>query len=144
MNEIKANHYTECLIYSIDKVLREVKAELNQYISNVEPNITAEQFVVLDTIYCNEDICQQDVAKILYKDKSNIKRMVEILENKKYIVRKTGRKNNRLVNYLAITDAGRKLVDRIIEQVKEHIKHAFSNITDEEIDILKNIISKLD
>ena len=144
MNEIKANHYTECLIYSIDKVLREVKAELNQYISNLEPNITAEQFVVLDTIYCNEDICQQDVAKILYKDKSNIKRMVEILENKKYIVRKTGRKNNRLVNYLAITDAGRKLVDRIIEQVKEHIKHAFSNITDEEIDILKNIISKLD
>lgn len=143
MSKIKANHYTETLIYSIDLTLKKLKVELNQYISSLSPHITSEQFAVLDTIYGQDNICQQDVAKILMKDKSNIKRLVEILEEKAYLIRSVGRKNNRLVNYLTITAEGRNVIDINMPKIKQFLENRLQNISDEELSWLKNIIAKI-
>lgn len=139
MKKIKVNHYTDTLIYTIDMIIKDIKADLNQYIANNVENITAEQFVVLDTIYCHNEVCQQDIATILSKDKSNTKRIVEILEKNNYVTRKTGRKNNRLVNFLEITQEGKKIVDDNIENIKKHIEEYFSDIDDDEIELLKKL-----
>lgn len=143
MNKINANHYTDTLIYSIDKVLKSIKSDLNKYIMSVD-NITAEQFAVLDTIYNNEKLCQADAAKILLKDKSNIKRIIEILETNKFIKRTMGKKENRLVNYLEITPEGKILIDKNRDNIKSYMQNLFKDITDEEIQTLQNIINKLE
>ncbi len=139
---MKEMHYTDTLMYSIDKTLKNIKFNLNQYILEAA-KITAEQFAVLDTIYVNENICQQDVAVILSKDKSNIKRIVEILEKSGYITRQTGRKNNRLVNYLNITKSGEELIENNINDIRNYMKNFLGNITDEEVCCLEKIVLKL-
>ncbi|MBQ9234992.1 MAG: MarR family transcriptional regulator [Alphaproteobacteria bacterium] len=143
MNKIRANHYTETLIYKLDGALKNIKLELNQFILTLEPHITSEQFAVLDTVYGNEGICQQDVANILMKDKSNIKRLVEILEEKQYVVRSVGRKNNRLVNYLTITVKGKEVVDANMPKVKQYLEKRFDNVSQDEMRILENIMAKI-
>lgn len=143
MKKIKANHYTETLIYKLDSALKNIKIELNQFILTLPPHITSEQFAVLDTISGQKDICQQDVAKTLMKDKSNIKRLVEILEKKHYIIRTAGRKNNRLVNYLTITAEGQNIIDTHMPQIKQYLEQRLKHISESELQVLKNIIDKI-
>lgn len=143
MNRINVNHYTDLVIYKIEKVIKGLKNDLNQYINSLNLGITAEQLVVLDTISAGNNICQQDVAEALSKDKSNIKRIVEILESKELITRMVGKKNNRLVNYLYITDDGKKLLDENVEKIKEFLEKLFSPVSSEEEQVLRDILKKL-
>lgn len=120
-----------------------MKSDMNQYINSLNLGITAEQFLVLDTIDSGNSICQQDVADLLGKDKSNIKRIVEILEQKELITRVAGKKNNRLVNYLVITDNGKRLIKENIDKVKKFMEKVFSVISEDEELYLKQIVKKL-
>lgn len=143
MRAPEANHYTETVLYSLESTIRNIKSDINQYVSSILEDITPEQFFVLDTIYSHNDCCQKDICELLIKDKSNVKRIVEILESKKLIRRIVGRKNNRLVNYLEITENGKVLVETHIKQIKAHMVEMFKDISNDEIQTLKNIISKL-
>ncbi len=143
MHRIKVNHYKDLVIYAIEQVIKNLNQDIAQYISTLNLNITAEQLLVLDTIYCCDNICQQDIAKILSKDKSNIKRIVEILEKNGLITREAGKKNNRLVNYLSITNEGKELIDNNIDKIKDYMEKLFEPVTEEEEQVLKNIIKRL-
>lgn len=137
------DHYTDLVIHKIEKVIKGLKTELNQYINSLNLGITAEQWVVLDTISAGTNVCQQDVAEALSKDKSNIKRIVEILEKKELITRMVGKKNNRLVNYLYITDNGKSLLDENIEKIKSFLETLFSPVSASEEQVLRDILKKL-
>ena len=143
MTRIKVDHYVDLLICSIEQVIRGMKSEMNQYINGLDLGVTAEQFLVLDTIDSRNDICQQDVADLLAKDKSNIKRIIEILESKGLVTRIIGKKNNRLVNYLAVTDDGKKLIHENLDKVKMFMEKVFSSVSGEEEQFLRNIVLKL-
>ena len=141
--KVKAEHYTETLIYSIDCILKNIKNDLNKYITSLNLGITAEQFSVLDTIGRNNTICQQDIADILFKDKSNVKRIVEILEKKEFIKRQVGRKNNRLANFLSLTENGKILLNSSLPKIKNFIENDLvKDISNDEIEILRNIAAK--
>lgn len=141
--KVKAEHYTETLIYSIDRILKNIKNDLNKYITGLNLGVTAEQFSVLDTIGRNNTICQQEIADILFKDKSNVKRIIEILEKKELITKETGRKNNRLVNFLSITENGKSLLKKSLPKIKNFIENdLIKDISNDEIEILRKIAAK--
>lgn len=142
MKEIKANHYIDTVIYSVDMILRTLKSELKQKIDNLKINVTGEQFIVLDTICSFKDIYQQKLSEIIMKDKSNMTRILRVLENKKLITRESGNVNNRLVYFLRITEEGRKIVEETMPKIKIFITEIFENITDEEIELLHKLSGK--
>ena len=142
MIEIKAKHYTDTIIHSVDLIIKSLKAELKQKIDSLNSGITGEQFVVLDTISYYPNIHQQKLAEILMKDKSNTTRILGVLEKKGLITRSVGRKDNRLVNLLEITDKGRDIVADIMPQIKEFITDIFKHITDQEIETLHTLSKK--
>lgn len=142
MIEIKAKHYIDTIIYSVDMIIRNLKFELKQKIDNLNIGITGEQFVVLDTISCHPDIYQQKLSEILMKDKSNTTRILRVLEKKGLISRSVGKKDNRLVNFVSVTDSGLKIVKDNMPKIKTFITDIFENITDEEISLLKKMSKK--
>lgn len=142
MKEIKVNHYIDTAIYSVDVIIRTLKIELKKQIDKLGMGITGEQFVVLDTIRCYENIYQQKLSEILMKDKSNTTRIIKVLEEKELITRVAGNANNRLVYKLNITEKGKELVDKNMPTIKNIITKIFANITDEEIDILHSLSKK--
>ena len=95
MKQIKYNHYTETIIYSIDIILRNLKLKLKQRIDSLGIAVTGEQFIVLDTISKYKNIYQQKLSEILMKDKSNIMRILKILEQKKLISRSVSSVSNK-------------------------------------------------
>ena len=142
MKEIRVDHYVDTAIYSVDIIIRTLKAALKQKIDKLGMGITGEQFVVLDTIRCYEDIYQQKLSEILMKDKSNTTRIIKVLEAKGLINREAGNLNNRLVYKLTITDKGKKLADDNMPKIKKMITDIFENITDEELDTLHSLSKK--
>ena len=142
MKEIKAQHYVDTIIYSVDMILRNLKHELKQKIDSLNIGITGEQFVVLDTIECYKDIYQQKLSEIIMKDKSNTTRILKVLENKGLIAREVGNVNNRLVYFLKVTDVGKKIVKDTMPHIKQFITDIFENISDEEIALLHTLSTK--
>lgn len=142
MKSIEANHYTETILYSLEKGIRKIKADIKQYLSSILTEITPEQFFALDTIYANKNCCQKDLSEILVKDKAAITRIAEILESKNLIKRVTGRKNNRLAIYLEVTESGKALVEAHIQPLKEYMMTLYKDVTDEEVETLKRLIEK--
>lgn len=142
MKKIKSNHYVDTAIYSIDMIIRNLKIELRKRIDKLDIGITSEQFVVLDTIYYYENMYQEKLSTILMKDKSNITRILKILENKNLIQRHVHNLNNRLIYRLDITDKGKKIIDENMPKIKQYITELFKNITDEEVDVLYSLSKK--
>lgn len=142
MKEIKSNHYIDTAIYSIDMIIRNLKAELKHKIAKLDIGITSEQFVVLDTIYCYKNIYQEKLSSILMKDKSNTTRIIKILENKELITRTIKKERNRLVYSLNITESGKFLIETNMPIIKNYIAELFTSITDEEVDILYSLSKK--
>ena len=142
MKEIKAKHYIETIIYSIDMILRVLKSELKQKIDNLNIDVTGEQFIVLDTIFSIKNIYQQKLSQIIMKDKSNMARILKVLEDKQLISKEVGNVNNRLVYFLHVTENGRKIVEDTMPKIKVFIMEIFENITDEEIELLHKLSKK--
>lgn len=142
MKNIKSNHYVDTAIYSIDMIIRNLKIELRKRIDKLDIGITSEQFVVLDTIYYYENMYQEKLSAILMKDKSNITRILKILETKNLIKRNAHKLNNRLIYKLEITEEGKKIIDENMPKIKKYITELFINITDEEIDVLYSLSKK--
>ena len=142
MIEIKAKHYIDTIIFSVDLIIKGLKNELKQKIDSLNIGITGEQFVVLDTIYCYPNIYQQKLSDLLSKDKSNTTRILGVLEQKGYIYKTISKHNNRLVNLLNITDEGKKVIKNNMPNMKKFLTDVFQNITDEEIELLHSLSEK--
>jgi len=144
MYEIKKNHYVDTIIYSVDRIIRNLKCELKQKFDSLNTGITSEQFVVLDTISCYKNIYQQKLSDIIMKDKSNTTRIIKILEQKGLIQREYGTINKRLVYFLHVTEKGQKIVKDNMPQMKKFITEIFTHISDSEIDLLHNLSTKFE
>ena len=144
MKEIKRNHYVDTVIYSVDMIIKNLKAELKHRIDKLDLGITGEQFVVLDTVSYYENIYPQKLSDILMKDKSNTTRMIQILVDKGLLIKEAGKSNNRLVYILKITNKGKKLVDDNMPKIKKYITEIFENISDEEIELLHKMSTKFE
>ena len=141
MLDIKPEHYIDTVIYSIDKIIKGLKTELKHRLESLNIGITAEQFVVLDTICSFKNIYQQQLSNIIMKDKSNTNRILKILEQKDLIAREYGKVNNRLVYFLHVTKEGKRIVEENIPKMKQFIAEIFKNIDNSEVDIL-HILSR--
>lgn len=142
MIDIKKEHYIDTIIYSIDHIIRGVKLQLKQKLDTLNIGITSEQFVVLDTISCFDNLYQQKLSEIIMKDKSNTNRILKVLEEKGLIKKEFGNVNNRLVYFLKITSKGKKLVETVIPKMKQFITEIFTHINDDEIELLHNLSLK--
>ena len=142
MIKIKPEHYIDTIIYSIDRILKGLKQELRQKLDVMNLGITGEQFIVLDTISCFDNMYQQKLSEIIMKDKSNTNRILKVLEQKGLIKKEFGNVNNRLVYFLKITPDGKKIVDAAIPKMKQFLTEIFTNINDNEIDMLHNLSKK--
>ena len=135
-------HYVDTVIYAIDKIIRGLKAELRQKVESLNLGITSDQFFVLDTICCYENIYQQKLSEIIMQDKSNTTRIIKTLEQKNLVTREYGNVNNRLVYFLKVTDEGKKIIKENMPKIKQFITDIFKNITDSEIEVLHTLSEK--
>lgn len=110
--------YTEGLYYEIRLTAKYFRLMGNQLFEKLNISINFEEFIVLDLVSQNSDLCQRDLAKFLLRDRANTGRILDNLEEKKFVERINDTKNNRLVKIIKITESGKKFVEEIIKKLE--------------------------
>lgn len=136
-------HYTDTLNYEVEKTARVMRILGMQLFEKLNITLSIDEYAALDTISCNEGICQRDLAKLIIKDRANTGRILNSLEEKGFITRFVDTKNNRLVRKMAITENGYKILISINKKVESYIVETKRIVSEEEIEALYTSLKKV-
>ena len=82
------------------------KLNVNEAFENGGFNITAEQFLLLDTLWTEGPMSQQALADVMIKDKNSIVKLVDSLESRGLVKRAANSRDRRqnIINVTQITE----------------------------------------
>lgn len=109
---------------------------------NSNLNITPEQFSVLHVLVENGCLYQRQISALTLKDRPNVSRILNILENMGY-VSKTPDVNKRKIVKINITQEGIDLYNRAVPTILKVWHETVEGIPEEELDILNNVLEKI-
>lgn len=130
-------HYTESIYYQMELTAKVMKMMAAQFFVELDMGLVPDEFIVLDVIACNKNICQRDLAKLILKDRANTGRIVESLEKKGFITRVADTKNNRLIRRLSLTNEGQDIIKKVTELVVKRLEETSNIISETDIQKLK-------
>ena len=80
--------------------------------------ITPEQYVVVSMLSEESLLYQNELCEELHKDKSNMTRILSVLEEKGLIEKIQATENKKQVNKIKITSKGKEVRDKITPQIE--------------------------
>ena len=117
----KTTHYIDSVFYQFEQTARYCKYLSVQIFQGLNMGITADEFIVLDTIDANGCICQRELAQLILKDRAGTGRLLKKKKKKGYIERFADTKNNRLVRKMKLTKSGIAILKDAIDKLKKYI-----------------------
>ncbi len=105
-------------------------------------DITAEMWQILMMLWHKNGLSQQEIINCVGKEKTTITRIIHNMERRNLIIRVPDRKNLRN-NIIYLTHYGKELREKLVPIVENIQANAIEGITDEENNLLKNILNKI-
>ncbi len=105
-------------------------------------NITPEQYLVLDILWDQQSLSQQNIADIIQKDKNSVTKIIDSLE-KKELVRRVVDKKDRRINKIELTDDAVALEKKTTEVAISFMNDAVKDIDEQELDSFVNVMRKM-
>ncbi len=105
-------------------------------------DITTEQWSVLACLWKKDKVTQQTLCDLTSKDKPSITRLIDNLEKRKLVTRVSDHSDRR-INLIHLTDLGATLELKATEIVQRIAARTLNNITDEELNISRNVLKKI-
>jgi DNA-binding MarR family transcriptional regulator len=143
MNEREMKYFEDSILYAIGKTELYCRIKGAQFFTSHDFGVTLEQFCLLELLSHSDATCQRDLSKRALKDRSNVSRILNILENKGLVERQIDTKQKRLVKKVSITKKGRDLFEKIIPILRARFSGHFEGITDEELKTTRRTLEKL-
>lgn len=119
------------------------RAKAASLFKDKKTDITIDHMIILRLLTLYGEMNQQEISECIYKDKSNLSRMCELLESKGYVTRRPDIKSNRVVKVLKITPKGEKKVEDAMEIAMKLNNIVSEGITEEEFEVLKRVTKKI-
>ena len=109
-------------------------------------NLTAEQYLVMDTLWNEGTLTQQEIAFIIQKDKNSVTQFIDNLEKKGLVTRSVSR-DDRRVNNIFVTKEGMALKDSTKQLAIDTMNKALEGIPEEDVltfvDVLKKVCANI-
>lgn len=102
-------------------------------------DITSEQWSVLYYLWQEEGLTQQELATRTFRDKPSITRLIDNLERDNLVVRVPD-KQDRRVNLIYLSHAGKQLQRSCMEQANKTLEEAIKNIDEQHILLAKETL----
>ncbi len=115
---------------------------LNLY-SKHEFDITPEQYLVLNMIKDDENLNQNKLCELLYKDKSNMTRLLSILDKKGLIEKIQHTDIKKQTNIIKITEKGRKLRDKITPVMIKSRNNYLKDISQDDMYVCIKVLTQI-
>jgi DNA-binding MarR family transcriptional regulator len=139
---MKLENPTRTPFYSIEKAIKEYRKLAQKNISKVVKDITVDQGLVLIILSENQNIAQNELANLVFKDNASITRIIELMVKKEYITRTIHAEDRRKFN-LEITEKGLKTLELIQPVIKTNRQTALEGLSMQEIDLLDKTLNKI-
>ena len=105
-------------------------------------DLTPEQFLILDLVQEKGELYQRQICEITLKDRSNVARLIKILEEKSLIQREQS-SNGRRIYKITATEKGKEVRDAIKPTALE-VRHLLMNgITQDDLKITLATLNKV-
>lgn len=125
------------LVYVMQKRMRrQMSAALDR------DDITLEQYVVLYNLVDQDGINQKSLSHKVDKDQATLARILDILENRGYVVRRTTEKDRRAF-LVFITEEGKKKVKEIAKRLAVVHNEIVEGIPLERVDLFIELIKQM-
>ena len=132
----------EIIFYTLEKSIKKYRQFAQNKIDKNGFDITIDQWLVLKTIQENDEISQQKIAEMVFKDLASVTRIIELLVKKNYLTRNINEQDRRRFK-LDITNDGKKVIEDIYPLVISNRKQALNDISTDEIVKLKHQLEKI-
>ena len=123
-----------------------LKKHLSEVFKKNGVNLTAEQYLVMDTLWNEGTLTQQAIAFIIQKDKNSVTQFIDNLEKKGLVTRSVS-KDDRRVNNIVVTEQGMAMKDSTKKLAIETMEKALEGIPEQDVlsfvDVLKKVCANI-
>ena len=105
-------------------------------------NITPEQFLVMDALWDEGVLTQQQIADYILKDKNSVVKLVDGLQERKLVVRKSNPKDRRQ-NLILLTPYALEIKDEVTALAMQAVDYIIDGISEEDINTFIKVLSKM-
>lgn len=135
--------YIDSAYYNIRLTSRFIKAFMQQTLEKLNVELSADEVYALDILKHKGAMSQRDLAKMLFRDRANTGKLASSLKDKGLIDISAEQKNNRLIKQLSLTKEGLLVLNDITEKGKPIMDKITKQFSEEENELLRNMLIKL-
>lgn len=136
------NNPTGTVLYSIEQAIKEYRKISQKNISQVVSDITIDQCLVLMILDKNSTYSQKEIAELIFKDNASITRIIELMVQKSYLIRRPNELDRRKF-ILEITEKGKNTIETLTPIIHKNRQVALEGLSKEEIELLDKILAKI-
>ena len=133
------------LIKQVGVMVNILNCKLKKHIASVFKsegiNLTAEQFLVMDTLWNQGEMTQQSIAYIIQKDKNSVTQFIDNLE-KKGLVNRVVDSSDRRVNNIRLSKAGMAMKDNTKNVAIDILNDIVEGISEEYLKTFVKVLNK--
>lgn len=126
----------------IDRTLKIIKANYLKAFREAGVDITTEQWVILDSLYRENGVSQNELANDSFKNAPTVSRIIDLL-CKKGLTRRLKVKDDRRRYEISLTAAGKEVYEKALPAVIELRKRGWNGLTDKDYDDFMRIMDKI-
>lgn len=144
IDRTKGIPFIEGLPYKLAETARISELMARNYYKNyVKSILDIDEFRILCHILSNPDLSQSDLAKLVYKGKAHIGKILNEMEQKGFITRTISTHNNMMVKRTALTDKGITVYNETNEAFRQLGSKILADFSDEEMETFLKLLDKL-
>ena len=133
------------LIKQVGVMVNILNCKLKKHIASVFKsegiNLTAEQFLVMDTLWNQGEMTQQSIAYLIQKDKNSVTQFIDNLE-KKGLVNRVVDSSDRRVNNIRLSKAGMAMKDNTKNVAIDVLNDIVEGISEEDLRTFVKVLNK--
>lgn len=123
-----------------------LNCKLKKYLAEVfrknGVNLTAEQYLVMDTLWNEGTLTQQAIAFIIQKDKNSVTQFIDNLEKKGLVTRSVA-KEDRRVNNIVVTEKGMALKDSTKQLAIDTMNDILKGISEDDLQTFVKVLKQV-
>ena len=133
---------SETVFHAIEGAIKDYRRFAQQNISEVIPDMTIDQGLVL--LFLNEypEMTQKEIAELVFKDNASMTRMIHTMVNKNFIRRSMNESDRRRYK-LEITKKGREVLETLPAIIHKNRKSSLKGISKNELLQLQATLTKI-
>ncbi len=124
------------------RISASINRHLNRRFRDAGLDITSDQWLIMVCLWNRDNLTQQEISDLTYKDKASITRLLDSMEKTRLIERLSD-PTDRRINIVHLTSKGKEMEEIAMKIVKEAFSKAVDGIDPNDLLFTKNTLVRV-